>query len=272
MYENHEITNKTDFGAAFLAGVSLSVQQQKLGEHPFIFNPLTYTLTDLEHLLPAPLRVQTSRKFHTQDDFCEYVKRFKKADSSIYVVGVHGNGFNIVAEIDHQSPGAVVWKDHTATFGLERSEALTRWIENSKKRLSQAEFADLLEERAREIVEPPAAEILDIAQSLHVTRNLSVKSLARAAKGTNSISFNQTETLKSGEDGNIDLPRSFEIVVEPFSLNREKIKLTALLRPQIREDKPVFVYELQLVEETIEEALRVITGANRTQTGLNLYR
>lgn len=262
----------TNAGVGFLAGLASAIAVQNIEGHPFIFNPLDSSMHDMEKFLPKPLRQKEARSVATLEAFNEYVKRFKGAESSIYVSGSAGR-YVITAELDH--PGVAtgpVWKDHTVSFTLEPSEDLKRWLESNKKGLTQEQFADLLEERARNIIAPPAADILEMANTLHVTRNLSVKSLRRGSSAKNSISFNQEQSLKAGQDGELELPTSFDIGVEPFARYREATKIKALLRPRIVDDHPRFTYELQLVEEAIELILDGILSAIRTQTALPVYR
>lgn len=261
----------TNAAVGFLAGLASTLEVREILGIPHLFNPLTGAAESLEHLLPRPLRDKTQRELLTVESFNEYVKRFKQPSSSIYTKKNSG-GYVIIAEIDHRTETETAWHSHSAAIGLKYSEPLQRWIELNKRQLSQDKFADLLEERALDIKSPSAAEILELAQSLHVTRNLSVKSMVRSNRSANSISFNQDQSLKAGRDGNLELPTSFIIDIEPFARHREHCQIKALLRPRIEDDKPVFTYELQLVEESIEEALGVILNAIGIQTSLPVYR
>ena len=262
----------TDSAAGFIAGAASVVQIRELAGHPFLFNPLADSLHDMEKFLPKPLRQKETRSVATLDAFNEYVKRFKTEESSIYVTGSNGR-YTITAELDHAGAATgPVWTDRTASFSLTPSEDLERWLASNKKSLTQEDFANLLEERARNIVNPAAADILEMANTLHVTRNLSVKAVRRGSMAKNAILFNQDQSLKAGQDGEIELPTSFDIAVEPFARYREGTKIKALLRPRIVDDQPRFTYELQQVEESIEIVLDAILGAIRTQTGLPVYR
>ncbi|GAT35600.1 hypothetical protein TSACC_3671 [Terrimicrobium sacchariphilum] len=260
----------TNAAAGFLAGLGANVRVEGIEGIPHLINPASGELKNLEHLLEAPKRLPQKREVATLEAFNEYVKRFKSADSSIYVTA-NSTGYVITAELDHRSETKLAWHDHRVSFNVTHSEPLRKWIDSNSRQLAQARFAEFLEERSREIKEPSAAEILELAQELHVTRNLSVKSIVRGSRASNTLSFNQEQSLKGGKAG-VDLPNSFTVELEPFKRHRERTQIKAFLRPRIDEDKPVFTYELQLVEEAIEEALNVILGAIATQTGLPVYR
>lgn len=260
---------QTDTAAAFLAGAHSTLRVETIEGVPYLLDPVSAMSRSLEDLLPAPKRQKTTRTLYSLEDFIEYLRRFKLGETSVYVLP-EGNSYVITAEIDHRGPESTAWHDHKVRFALQFSEPFTRWRESNKRRLDQEAFADLLEERARDIVDPVAAEILEIAQSLHVTRNLSVKSVVRA-NGQNQLEFNRDEKLK-GKDGSVDLPTRFRIAVEPFARHREKCTIDAFLRPRIADDRPQFVYELQLVDEAVEEVLNQIVSAIKTQTDLPVYR
>lgn len=259
----------TNAAVGFQAGLASAVRIEEILGVPHLINPVTGEAKSFEHLLTKPARRATNRALQTIDSFNEYLKRFKKPDSSIYVKR-ESAGFVIIADIDHRSETELAWDDHKVSVSLQYSEALSRWLGNSKRTLSQEDFADLLEERSREITSPDAAEILELAQSLHITRNLSVKSLVRANRANNTIAFNQEQSLKGG-DGTVDLPTKFTIHLEAFARHRTMATFDVLLRPRVREDKPVFVYELQNVEETIEVALDSILHGIGSQTALPIY-
>lgn len=265
--------SKTNAGVGFLAALAaadISIQTN-LGKTPFIIIPGSGETASLEQFLDAPVRDKTTRRLLTLEHFNEYLKRFKQDDSSVYVTAGSSGGFIVTAELDHRSKDKPVWPGHKADFVIERSEPLARWLAKNKHRMGQEEFADLLEERSADIRVPAAAEILELAQSLHVTRNMSVKSLVRGSRAANSLTFNKEESLKAG-DGSVELPTSFEIEVPAFARHFETVRLKALLRPRIADDRPSFTYELQLVDESVEQVLETILNAVRTQTGLPVYR
>lgn len=270
--QTEEIKNaQTSAAAGFIAGLSSTLKVENIQDIPHLLNPVTGELKSLEHLLARPARQHTTRRLLTLEDFCEYVKRFKKPASSIYVL-TEGNGFTIVAEIDHRSETETAWTDHVVSFVLQPSESIIRWKAENKKRMSQEAFAELLEERMQDIAVPAAGEILDIARSLHVTRNLSVKTCVRTRDGGNSLAFNVADGIKAGEDGTVDIPTEFKINLAPFARHRESVQVRALLRTKIYDERPSFVYDLQLLDESIEEVLDGIISAIRTQTSLPVYR
>lgn len=261
---------QTSAAAGVIAGIASALHVEEIEGIPHLLNPLTGEAKSLEHLLDKPTRQKTSRTLLTLEAFNEYVKRFKKEASSVYVLP-YGGGFKIVAEIDHRSETETAWDDHAVTLSLEPSESLLHWKGENNKRLSQEAFADLLEERTQDIAKPAAGEILDIARTLHVTRNLSVKSCVRSKPGENCLSYNVADGIKAG-DGTVDIPTEFTIDLAPFARHRSSVGVRALLRPRIHDERPSFVYDLQLLDEAIEEVLDGIISAIRTQTALPVYR
>ena len=212
-------------------------------------------------MLLTPIRKKEARKFRTTADFVAYVNRFKEAESSIYA-----SGWTVEAELDHRGPaGELVHGEHTATINYEPTAALKRWIDSNKQDLSQQAFADLLEERAVDIVVPDSASMIEVAQTLHVSRNSAVTSVTRQGANHHLV-FSNEQKVRTANDA--DIPSRFEIRLKPFLGSDATVELGARLRVSMRSDKPAFIYELQDYQDRMLETLRVQVAGIAEATGL----
>ncbi len=258
------MSEKNMIETAFERGVAAGPERWIEGV-PYLVNPLTGKPEGLEHLLLEPVRVNTHRTFQTTAGFVAYVARFKEPESSLYL-----KGQVVIAEIDHanEKTGVLALGGHTAQIAYEHTTAMKGWIQNNGKHLSQQEFADLLEERAVDIVHPDSAEMIEIAQALHITKNSAVTSVTR--QGVNHhITFSDEQKVKAGNDA--DIPSRFELRLRPFLGSDVTIELAARLRVSMSSGKPTFVYELQDYKERLLETLRVQVAAIADAVGLPGY-
>lgn len=238
--------------------------ERTLEMHPYLINPITGEPVSMEKFMQKPLRKRDHRGFQRTEDFIAYVNRFKKENSSIYV-----DGLAVIAELDHCADvTAPVWGDSSAKIAFAMTTGMKRWLDNSGKELGQTQFADLLEERAVDIVNPDSATMIEIAQALHVAKNSAVSSVIR--QGVNHhITFSDEQKVRGGNDA--DIPSLFEIRLRPFLGSKAVIELGARLRVTIRSDKPAFVYELKDYQERILETLHEQVAEISEKIGLPAY-
>jgi len=270
--------SQTDAAAILMAGVALTAEvHTAAGGHPYTFNPITGETTSLERFLPEPLRQKTQRSISRVDDFIAYVNRFKKQATSIYL-----DNLTYRAEIDHREaaevddkattfqviPERLTWGDHSVSLTIERSESLKRWLAAQNRGLSQEEFAELLEERNMDIALPTAAEMLEVVQDLHITKNAAVTRAVRS-NGKHSITF--AENTEAKGLNNVDLPTTFTIRTQAFARQDVTIELIALLRVRLRDAHPTFVFQFIRLEEELELALQSISDRIKDGTSLPLY-
>jgi len=253
----------TETQTAFNLGLA-SAPERSLEGVPYVINPITGSPASLEHLLLTPIRKKDARKFRTTADFIAYVNRFKEGESSIYA-----SGWTVEAEIDHRGPaGTLVHGDHTASIVYETTTALKRWLESNAKELTQQAFADLIEERAVDVVVPDSASMIEIAQTLHVSRNSAVTSVTRQGANHHLV-FSNEQKVRTANDA--DIPSRFEIRLRPFLGSDATVELDARLRVSMRSDKPAFIYELQDYQDRMLETLRVQVAMIAEATGLPAY-
>ncbi|WP_269057538.1 DUF2303 family protein [Yersinia pseudotuberculosis] len=78
---------------------------------------------------------------------------------------------------------APTWNDHRAHYRCELSKAWKIWQKYDGQTLSQEQFAELLEDRAADVVNPTGAELLEIATKFQVIRKAVFGSAMRLATG-----------------------------------------------------------------------------------------
>lgn len=163
-----ETTNNSGDAAAILAAA------QRFGEHdlvriegvditvPAVVLPLGKTLTSVKKLVDEwrerPERITSTATLLTIDSLVDYVSRFKRPETALFVSDDPGAP-KAVAAIDFHGIGAAAepsFVSHRATYQFPLSEQAKAWIAIGKGLLNQEEFANFLDDHGYDISNPPA--------------------------------------------------------------------------------------------------------------------
>jgi hypothetical protein len=79
--------------------------------------------------------------------------------------------------------------------------------------MSQAQFAEHLEDMAHTIVEPSAADLLEVAKTFQAKRNVDFSQAVRLDSGDVELSYAETTTAKVGTKGHIEVPSVFTLAL-----------------------------------------------------------
>lgn len=234
------------------------------GQIPFVIVPEGHAVQDLEKLFPTPFRITNSVVLHDLPSFIAYWKRF--SDTRSVVSASLGDTSEIRATLDYHEKDKPSWCKHVAIFSLRASDEWTAWTRNNRQRMSQLEFAEFIEDRQEEIVEPEAARLLEIITNLQNKRNVSFKSAVRLSDGRTQLEFSEEDA-----SGTMTIPQTFTIGVAPF-YRYDRFKIVVRLRYRIEDNgdrgkKLVMWYELNEPERVREQAFNEIAEKVAAETG-----
>ncbi|MDF3280857.1 DUF2303 family protein [Gordonia sp. N1V] len=172
----------------------------------------------------------------------------------------HDNDTTVYANVDNRSLTAVLndqgWRDHRVNYAPEFSREFAAWQERSGKYVSQRDFAEFLEDRAFDLVEPEPAELISIARQFKATRKVQFESGTKLQSGDIQFVYSEETGAGSGSKGKIDIPETFVIGVPVFK-GTEKISITATLRYNIDRDAGLQLsYRLLFLDDLIEASLQ----------------
>lgn len=247
--------------------VAGSAQPQKLSEdgRPYIINPHTGTPVDLSHLLANPLRIEAKPLFLELESFSAYVTAYKREGAALFA-----NEKNVTAVLDyHAPPDAASQCTHHARLEFRETEGLKRWRAANGKALAQLQFVEFLEERAREIMTPQPASVLEICEDLHVVSGASVRSVARSGADTR-LEFTKEEVAK-GKSGEVDIPTKLQLYVQAFEGMPSFLDLLARLRVRIRDGAVTFTIQIEDLDLKVREAARSVAQNAASATALPLF-
>lgn len=154
----------------------------------------------------------------------------------------------VTAVLDaHQADGAR-WAQHRLHLALRETEAWKQWLRWNGELMGQEDFAEFLEDHLPELLEPSAAEMLEIAQSFQAAQKVDFQSATRLTSGQRQFQYVETTTAKAGQKGQLTVPEQFTIGLVPFE-GSEGYKLTARLRHRIGQNGLRLGYKLERPDE-----------------------
>lgn len=229
-------------------------------DQPAIALPDNYELHDLEDFLPAPRRIQEKVKLLSADSFIHYCTNFATPAS---VILADADNTSLTARLDyHVDPETPDWCGHSAVYQCVKSKAWELWERYDGKTLSQSDFAELIEDRAADVVTPTGSELLEIATKFQVIRKAVFGSAIRLATGE--FQFNYCD---ENDKGTIEVPETITLGLAPFH-NGESYEVQARLRYRLKEGQLTFTFKLINPERVVEDAFKSVV--EKVKEGVSL--
>ncbi|WP_417150505.1 DUF2303 family protein [Parasutterella excrementihominis] len=233
---------------------------------PIVARPVgkhSWEVTDRSDLLKTPTRIKNFfLLFNDIESFCQYVKDYKTDSTNLYLTkSIKSLIFMASAVFNDIKRDQPNWRDQVAKYEPEKSIEWGDWNSNNKKRMSQIEFAEFLDEHIADIVgdgkrTPSAAEVLEAVTNLNDVRNVTFGSKVSLANGM--ASFVYTEKSPSGavSEGHVSVPAEFLIGIPVFE-DGPDYTIRAKLRYRIDRSSGELRlwYELQQLQRVFAKAM-----------------
>lgn len=244
------------------AAVVASIQQQADGEaHQSIEAGEIYLIPNgdgqlrvvtTDEFADTPRHVHAARVVTDAASFVAYVNRHKVAGTEIYA---HTNSSSVVAVIDsHEgTDGVAGWQKHRLTLGLEKSKAWAAWEQADGKLVDQSTFADFLDDRYLDVIEPAPAVLIDIARTFQAKTKVDFESGVREASGDVTLNYAEQTTAKAGQKGNIEIPARIQLALRPY-VGGPIYSIWASFRYRLNGGSLLLGFKLERPENVLEAA------------------
>lgn len=217
---------------------------------------------------PNPRRAVATYRPATVEALVAVIERYHHETNT--TVWVHPQSGGIVAIFnDHtgyvgsQETGTPGWRDHRAHLMLEKTKEWNHWINSNGSLMSQIAFAEHIEDGSPQIVAPPAADMLELAQTFHAHTDAQFRSAQRLRDGQVQVQYDESIDASAGTSGQMQIPDTFELAVAPF-LGEDPYRLTARLRYRLGAGKLQLGYKLvQRPEDVLAATLGAIADKLR---------
>lgn len=221
-----------------------------------------YATFDCRNWQKTPRRIVSDRRFTGPKSFADYV--LAMGDKHSLIGYCNGDPPRFVAVLDYhgimdQGEGPAVqprWCSHRANFTPQYSRAFRTWKEKNTASFTTAGFGEFIEENAPDIIDPPAARMMDIANNLTVAKNVDLRSHERLEDGSLMYHFAENVTGNVAlAKGPIDIPRVFRIRAPIFD-GTPPVEFDVLFRYRADQENGVrMLYKIQRMEAAVEEAV-----------------
>ncbi len=245
----------------------LIADTRTVGDTPIAILPQGASVRELSHLLSAPPRKKGTVTLRDLDSFVRLVNAEKSPQTRIYGTQQPPE---LVAVFNDHAGELTGWCDHRAVYSCPLSEEWKRWQGSNGKRMTQEQFATFIEDNARDIVNPSAAEMLEVARTLQIKNKVSFASGIRLDNGEMQLRYEEQIEGMAGAKGDIRIPEEFKVGMS-FTLGGPQYLLRARLRYRIEGAKLALWYDLDAPHKVVEDAVKELFAIVGEQTGLPVF-
>lgn len=210
------------------------------------------SILDTDEYAEVPRRDTGARSVTDALSFVNYVNRHAHRGTEVYA---HTNTSKVVALIDsHEGAGLNPgWQKHRVSLDLEHSKPWLAWTKADGTLFEQAEFADFIDDRWNDVIDPEPARMVDIARTFQANTKVSFESALREASGDVNLQFVEDTTAKAGQKGNIEIPARIQLALRPY-VGGPIYSIWASFRYRLRSGQVFLGFKLERPESILEAA------------------
>lgn len=250
----------------------------------------------LDEYRSHPERRQGTATLRNLESLIEHVNRFKDADSVLYALDDMAQP-SLQAVLDYHKAGAdgqPRFGKHRAIYRFPISDEWKAWQDKNATGMSQAEFAEFLEDRITDVIAPPdlvnapldaedpmaklasllggsfasPTRLMELARGLSIRAQEQVRQATNLSTGEVSIQFTSEHQDEAGQP--LKVPNLFLIAIPVFK-NGPLYKVAVRLRYRLRTGQITWFYELHRTDKVFEHAFTESCQKAQADTGLPLF-
>jgi uncharacterized protein YfdQ (DUF2303 family) len=206
-YENQH--QKGDVQAALEAFAANQARITEVEGVPVVVRHKDMEVDPYEDLLDHPKQADQYINTDSVDGFIEYWKQFHLPETAIFA-NIPNATFTGVIDYHHrQKDGKSIkpaWKKHVFAYTCPHTPEWILWTEKDEKWMTQQDFACFIEQNTVDIHQPPAAEMLEIANSMQASSSGKFKSHQNLGNGDVSFQYEETSEATAGKSGQLKIP------------------------------------------------------------------
>jgi uncharacterized protein YfdQ (DUF2303 family) len=248
------VESAVEAGKAFDIGTPKDLAKEY---HTFVV-PEGYVVQDFdlarrnEDQEPTPRRHKGTIDVSTVDSFNRFVAREQIPETTVCFSDVDREQFTAV--INYAAAGDQPgWGDRKILLSIKKTTEFKRWEENNRKRMSQMQLADFLEENMDSIREPPAAALIEMISHLRVKKRAQFDSVINQENGDQSITYSE-EIKGESINGSVDFASKFLVGLTPYR-GSDPYAIHCNLRFSVDSNKQLTIFfSMQNIELVKEKA------------------
>lgn len=166
----------------------------------------------------------------------------------------------VTAVLNAHSSEDADFGDHRLHLQLRKTKAWDEWLALDGKLVDQDRFANFLEDHLPNLVDPDAATMLEIAQSIKATTKAEFQSSSRLQSGERKFAYVEDTKASAGAKGDIAIPEVFKIAVPPFE-GADAYTMNVRFKYRLDRGTLTLGYKLEQPEERARAAFADVLAA-----------
>lgn len=204
---------------------------------------------DLEKWAAAPRRLRQKVTFETPKAFADYVNAFGAGQPSARIFASLERRA-VVAQLDyHGAYDAPSWCEHAAHYPAAFDEAFAAWDAIHDRPIPQKAFAEFLQDRAEEAIDPDPASLMEVAEKFEAIRKVDFRSVVNVS--TNERQFRYEE--KDAPSGAVSCPKTIRLRT-PVFYGCEAFEWQARLAYDIQDGRLAFTVRIHRRAQLLDAA------------------
>jgi uncharacterized protein YfdQ (DUF2303 family) len=215
-----------------------------------------FLTADETQRLPVPPRPQGRVEVYTAESFMAVLEQ-RKLNGRPSTAYADDDRKWLTAILNDDSGDTAGWRDYQVALVQRRTPEWQAWLDRNEQLHGQESFAELLEDRASQVIDPDPATMIEIAQTLQGTMKVDWAAGGRLQDGSRQLRWTETVDARAGQTGELAIPPSFMIKLPLFRGGPDALVTVAL---RFRIGPPLkFLYKVldvdRLEREAFEEAV-----------------
>jgi uncharacterized protein YfdQ (DUF2303 family) len=232
-----------------MANLGRAIQDVRwIGDRPFAVAPRDSVVFDLEAFNQTPGNKKAQVDVDRVQSLSDYVNKYAGHDGATMAFADLSSA-TIQAVLDYHRPdkNEPRWCEHLVNFTLTETREWRQWMKMNERSMPQVEFAEFLEDRIVDVIDPPAADLMSLVQTLEAKRNVNFSSAVRLENGTIDLTYEEdiqtTGRKAGGGKGKVEVPPKIKLGIRPFE-GLDKWEVEARLRYRLKEGSVIFWYAI----------------------------
>ena len=257
----------------------------------------------LDEFLERPRRKEGTAVLQTVESFIDHVQRHKDEHTAIFADRTSGNP-KLVAVLDYHEKDTVAPPEgpddkakrtvgrprfgrHQSKYAFPFSDEWVAWTGQNGKEMGQGDFAELLENRCVDVLDPSRAQdpvkeyvatigchfaspskLMELSRGLTVRVGMKLQNQVSLASGEANLSFATEHTDDKGAP--LKVPGAFLVGIPVFR-GGDRYQLVARLRYRIRDGVLKWAYELARSQAVYDAAFDDALQLVKEKTKLDVF-